>query len=201
MSSRKTQIDPNSNPEDLQIWQRLCLAYGVNSISELAVAMDLPLGTAKNWKSRGSVPVEYCIQARKEKQRTLDWIILGLDPISLLLTSKELDPKLAEALREAAAQLGIGGKAPPPPLAAQAPAPPAYAPPADPVQLPVFLNDVLVTVLQSLQERNKDLSSDKVALLVELIYAYESMRHIAKLGQVNKTSVRETTARFLDLLG
>src|ERR1700752_3357160 len=153
MSSKKTQIDPNANPEDLKTWERLCLAYGVGSISELAVKMGQPLGTAKNWKSRGSVPVEYCIQARKQTQRSLDWIILGLDPFSLLLTSKEVDPKLAEALQKAAAQLGSVDKAPPPPMAAKAPAPPAYSPPADPVQLPVFLNDVLAAVLQGLQER------------------------------------------------
>ena len=197
MASKKSHIGADSKPEELQLWERLCLAYKVDSISELAESMGLPLGTVKNWKSRGSVPLEYCIQARNQTNRSLDWIILGLDAFSLLRTSKEVDPKLAEALQKEADQGPSDGA--PPPLATGTPAPPDY-PPTSPVQLPVLLNDVLVVLLETLHETGRVLASDKVARMVELIYAYESMKHLAQLGPVSKVTVRETTDRFLGLL-
>ena len=170
---RSKQNDAYRKPEELETWERLCLAYKVDSVADLAEAMDLPLGTVKNWKGRGSVPLQYCVKARNNTGRSLDWIILGVETLSL-----------AEPVREG----DLSGEAG------------AGQPRADGVQLPNPFNDVMVVVLDRMRSLGMDLPSEKLARLAELVYEFESMRCLAYKTRANLQSVRQIADRYLSLL-
>lgn len=172
-------VDANLKAEDLQIWERLCLAYQAESVVELANNMELPLGTVKNWRSRGAVPLNYCVKARKETGRSLDWIVLGTEVPSLALTSKEVN--LASPLAVACAEA-------------------PYHHCGASASLPDAFGEVMVLVLEAINSRGKAPPPDKVARLVELVLEHESMRRVAKPGPATADSLRETVNRYLGLL-
>lgn len=62
------------------VLDRMLTAYGSKSVGELAEAMQRPLGTTKNWGSRDSIPLKYLVQAARETKRSLDWLVLGIEP-------------------------------------------------------------------------------------------------------------------------
>ncbi len=52
-------------------------AYGVTKLADLAQKTGEKLSTVKNWKVRGSVPIEHCVRAAQATGRSLDWIVMG----------------------------------------------------------------------------------------------------------------------------
>lgn len=79
----KYQLEKSPPQIGADIVKRLALAYGVrDTAGAIATAMGRPEGTVKNWAGRGSVPLEYLVQARSDTGRTLDWLVLGVEPQS-----------------------------------------------------------------------------------------------------------------------
>lgn len=61
-----------SNPR--QVIERLKLAYGADTLGQLAHLMKLPDATVKAWSQRQSVPLDKLIQAARECNCSLDWL-------------------------------------------------------------------------------------------------------------------------------
>lgn len=79
----KAQTEDRRPPESGgAVVDRMLLAYGCSRVEDLAVAMGLPHTTAKNWRSRGSVPLDYLVQTCRDTGRSLDWLVLAIDPQS-----------------------------------------------------------------------------------------------------------------------
>lgn len=73
----KTRTDASKPQAGSPIVDRMLQAYGVKSVTDLAAAMGRSPTTAKNWRSRASVPLEHLVQTTRQTGRSLDWLVLG----------------------------------------------------------------------------------------------------------------------------
>lgn len=60
-----------------EVTDRLRIAYGVASDSELARLLCVGTSTVSNWRARDSIPFPQCVTAAHDLGLSLDWLILG----------------------------------------------------------------------------------------------------------------------------
>lgn len=60
------------NPYHITL-QRVMLAMSASNLGELAIKLDAPENTVRNWHKRNSVPFEWIKQVAKSSGRTIEW--------------------------------------------------------------------------------------------------------------------------------
>lgn len=83
LDGQVTPADPNPRAAALYgpaIVDRLQIAYGVHSVSALAKVMRRPLGGVMNWSRRGTLRLQHVAQASRETNRSIDWLVFGIEP-------------------------------------------------------------------------------------------------------------------------
>ncbi len=60
-----------------QIINRMKSVLGVSMDKEVAEYFDIKQASVTNWRKRGTIPIEQCIQLSLQKGVTLDWLLLG----------------------------------------------------------------------------------------------------------------------------
>lgn len=59
------------------VMDRLLSVYGVTTDSELAALLQISRSTVGSWRLRNVVPIAECLKVAREKQVSLDWLLLG----------------------------------------------------------------------------------------------------------------------------
>lgn len=80
---------------------RMKQALGVDSLSGLAKALDANLSTVKSWSARDDVPLKWLVRCSEQSGRSLDWLVIGVDPADQRRLESNVD-----ALETAAAWFG-----------------------------------------------------------------------------------------------
>ncbi|MCM5705224.1 LexA family transcriptional regulator [Larsenimonas salina] len=83
--------DPHSSPPTLSgaIMERMKAITGLNSDYKLAQRFGKSTSAIHNWRKRGTIPVDECIELSVEYDVSLDWLILGRDRSDALESPKQ----------------------------------------------------------------------------------------------------------------
>lgn len=62
------------------IAQRMCQAYRLKNIDELAKRIGIKLETILNWLNQGEIPLKNILTCHYDTGLPLDWLVHGIDP-------------------------------------------------------------------------------------------------------------------------